>query len=375
MPRSPIKHIAKSLIYLNRRGAESAEKNARKLFGDSAGSQLCVLCVSAVQSLCLLRDSAPPVGGVPSSIHLLKRLANSGLLAGLLMIAATPALAGISGLSADNVPWQALHYQAARGIATLNVDIRLNPVAPDHVQAAGAAANGLPALPAPYGPMVELRAVIDLATLFGNYRTDDRIWLRPGNIAAVEREKVRSGTKQYIKRFRYDANNAWRVRIRPDGKSQRKSPPEHWSDRETDRYQYRQAAAACPVVAEPGALFYLAGAHDFSDGNAIDLCVFSDSALFRMRVEPMGRETIDVDYTLTRKGKTERIRGSTQALRLQITAKPLPGAARNADFEILDFKGSQELLMDTKLRIPLRIQGSLPGMGRGDVDNSAGTRR
>ena len=298
-------------------------------------------------------------------------------LALTLCAALAPSLAnaGITGMNPADAKWQSLHYTASRGIATLTVDISLNELKRDTLIANTAAREGLPALAVPSGPVWALQANIHLKHLFGDYSTDDRLWIQPADAAVVEREKVRSGSKQYTKSYRYDGQATHRLRIRPDGKSQRKKPAAQWSDRDHSVYHYGNARKSCKIVSEPGALFYVAAAHDFSDGKAVQLCVFSDSALFHMNIKPVGRQTIEVNYALTKGGKTRQIKGHANALRLSVSPQKLPGFASNADFEVLDFKGEQTLFIDPELRIPLRISGSLQGMGKGDVDLSAVTLR
>ena len=298
-----------------------------------------------------------------------------GSLAALLAMIPLTALAGISGMSAKQVPWQSLHYEAARGIATLTVDITLKALPRDELNANTAAREGLPALHPPAGAVEQLQANIHLKHLFGDYSTADRLWFLPGNGAVIEREKVRSGSKHYIKSYRYQPNATHRLRIRPKNKAQRKQPPAQWSDRRHSTYGYRDARKFCKVVSEPGTLFYVAAAHDFSDGKPAQLCVFSDSALFHMTIQPQGQQTIEVNYALTQQGKTRQIKASVNALRLHISARRLPGFADNADFEVLDFKGDQTLFIDPQERIPLRISGSIQSMGKGDVNISAVTLR
>jgi len=296
-------------------------------------------------------------------------------LALVLTLAPLAAQAGISGMNPKDVSWQSLHYQASRGIATLTVDISLRPLSAKQVNASAAAREGLPALKPPAGPVQALQANIRLKHLFGDYRTADRLWFRPGNGAVVEREKVRSGSKQYVKSYRYDAKSTHRLRVRPDDKSERKLKPQQWTDRRHSVYGYRDARKSCKVVSEPGIVFYVVAAHDFSNGKPVQLCVFSDSALFHMTIQPIGTERIDVNYALTSKGKTSQIKGQVDALALRVTARKLPGFSDNADFEVLDFKGDQTLYIDPARRIPLRISGSIQGMGNGDVDITAVTLR
>jgi len=300
-----------------------------------------------------------------------------GLTTLLLAFVLPPANAGISGLKGSDVPWKHLHYEASRGIATLNVDLDLKPLSRATLKKATPAREGLPDLPLPATSieLYELRAVIHLKHLFGDYATDDKLWFRTDDLGAIQRQKTRSGNKEYVKTFRYQATGTHRLRIRPDGRSQRKKPSSAWTDRNHSFYNYTQALKYCKVVSEPGLLFFVAAAHDFSDNQPIQVCVFSDDSLFRMTIEPVGTQTIDVDYTVKKNGQQERIKGKTQALRLHISAERLPGGSKKADFEILDFKGSQELYIDPKRRIPLRISGSLPGMGKGDVDIASVTMR
>jgi len=301
-----------------------------------------------------------------------------GLLILLTAFVLPPAQAGISGLKGSDVPWTQIHYEASRGIATLNVDLDLQPLSRTTLTRNLPAHEGLPALPLPANSVeiYELRAKIHLKHLFGDYATDDKLWFRTDDLGAIQREKTRSGNKEYVKTFRYQSTGTHRLRIRPDGRSERKKPSSAWTDRSHSFYNYSQALKYCKVVSEPGLLFFVATANDFSDNQPVQVCVFSDDSLFRMTIEPVGRETIEVDYSLKKKnGKQEQIKGKVKALHLHITAKRLPGGSKKADFEILDFKGSQELYIDPKRRIPLRISGSLPGMGKGDVDISSVTLR
>jgi hypothetical protein len=312
----------------------------------------------------------------------LRRTGLSTLLLALVLPGALPgslpgAEAGISGLHGADVPWKHLHYEASRGIATLNIDLDLQPLSRTTLTRDLPAHEGLPSLPLPAKSVevYELRAKIHLKHLFGDYATDDKLWFRSDDLGAIQREKTRSGNKEYVKTYRYQPTGTHRLRIRPEGRSERKKPSSAWTDRNHSFYNYSQALKYCKIVSEPGLLFFVAAAHDFSDNQPVQVCVFSDDSLFRMTIEPVGDQTIDVDYKLKKNGKQERIKGKAKAMHLHITAKKLPGGSKKADFEILDFKGSQELYIDPKRRIPLRISGSLPGMGKGNVDISSVTLR
>lgn len=292
-----------------------------------------------------------------------------------LALSGLAAEAGISGLSGDDVRWSHLHYGASRGIATLNVDLDLAAVPAGQLDQAKAAADGLPGLVVPHGQVLELRARIHLKHLFGDYITDDRVWFNGHDAGAVQRRKERTGNKEYVKTYRYQPTGTHRKRVRPADKAQRKKPAADWTDRSLDTYNYGAARQQCKVVSEPGLLFFVASAHDFSDNRPVQLCVFSDDSLFHMTIEPVGRETIPVDYSLTKNGKRTRVKEDLLALRLRVTPTLLPGGSDKADFEILDFKGSQDLFVDPARRLPVRISGSLPGMGRGDVNVDAVTLR
>ncbi|MCU7959804.1 MAG: DUF3108 domain-containing protein [gamma proteobacterium symbiont of Bathyaustriella thionipta] len=277
-------------------------------------------------------------------------------------------LAAAPLMNPDVIVWKSLHFEAVQGMAHLAVDINLSTVSHQRLQAGSAAGEGLPALAFPANQVWQLLAGIRLEHILGNYNTQDHFWFLPANAAVIEREKIRSGGKQYVKRYRYQPNATHRLRIRPDNKKEYKRSATEWSDRKHTVYSYQGKAESCGMVSEPAMLFYVASAHDFSDGQPMRLCVFSDSALFTMIIQPDGFEKIDVDYTLRQKDTSHRVQGSIHALRLRVSAKRLAGFSDDAEFEVLDFKGNQTLFVDPQQRIPLRIYGSVQGMGEGSAD-------
>lgn len=292
-------------------------------------------------------------------------------VAGAAMLAATllsplSACAAPSALSRPRLVWSQLHFEASRALATLTLDIDLNTVAPAAV-AAAAQHRSLPAFSEPDAAVTQLHARFAIDSLLRDYRVEERLWFADDDQRVLSREKRLVGDDGFVKQFRYTADAAHRLHLwRREGDAA--DPVDAWTGHRLKRYPYGQARADCDTVSEPAVLFYLLAQHDFGDGRAVERCVFSDSALFRMRIEPVGEATVDAALWLGANNSGVRVEQPRRALRLRVSATPLPGAADDAEFEVFDFKGRLDLLVDRQWRLPLRLEGDLPGVGRGAVE-------
>lgn len=278
--------------------------------------------------------------------------------------------AGSDSLPQSQLAWSELHFEASRALATLTVDIELAAAAPESVNAA--AIHGvLPEIAVADGAVTQLHARFAVDSLFRDYRVEERVWFAADDQRALLREKRLQGDDGFVKQFRYSADAAHRLHLWRRGEDA-SEPPHTWSGRRLQRYPYGLAQGDCDAVSEPAVLFYLLARHDFSDGRAVERCVFSDSAVFRMRIEPVGGESVDAALWLRApNGVSEHVKQSRPAQRLRVSATPLSAAADSAEFEILDFKGRLDVLLDRQWRLPLRLEGDLPGVGRDVVELSS----
>jgi hypothetical protein len=118
-------------------------------------------------------------------------------------------------------------------------------------------------------------------------------------------------------------------------------------------------------VSDPSALFYWLSAVDpESLREARTLIVYSKSLLNPVSVRYLGTEEIRVRYDLhgtdDPEGNALEISGKVAALRFSLT----PGAGGDDELELLGLEGDLELYVDAERRVPLRVEGRVPPVGK-----------
>jgi hypothetical protein len=184
----------------------------------------------------------------------------------------------------------------------------------------------------------------------------------------LQRDKLRPGKNPYRKIYRFADDGAFRIRLEPANHAEAEQSSEHWTKIKESFYAYDGASSGCAAVSEPTLLLYRVPVLDLeTGGKAVSECVFLDDSLYRVRLEPQGRELREVDYSLSAGGAERRVTGNRDVVKVALRVEPLTRGADRADFELLELRGDIAIYLDAVSRVPVALSGERSGFGRIDI--------
>jgi len=189
----------------------------------------------------------------------------------------------------------------------------------------------------------------------------DTLWHDPRDLTAFGRFKERRGKKAYQKRARFGRGGVFVLRQAPIDGTEREKPSDGWTKVEKFFYP-RPVGSACRVVTESSALFYLVSAVELDAGESREVCIFSGKkGTFPVRMEAGKLERLEVAYLERRPGQQAAERKGVVDVR-RITVRPV-GGEDGEELELLGLEGEITLFLEETSRIPVRLEGSLSGVG------------
>lgn len=261
--------------------------------------------------------------------------------------------------------WTSLKYEASGAAGNVSTSLDLSASSAGEMQSHSHTA--LETLPIQNPPSRIMQLVIHgrAQSLFGNSGTRGRIWFDPDSGAVLQNDRLRQGKKPSHKLYRFGLDGAFRIRLDPENRAEAQRPSSDWTTLKESFYPYDPAAAGCEMVSHPALLLYLAANRDFQDNRrVVEICVFRDGGLYRVRLDPAGNETLVVDYALHRGGTTMAIGGLRDTLKLTLGVEPVSPGADPGDFELLELRGAIAIHLDTITGVPVRITGERSMLGR-----------
>lgn len=251
--------------------------------------------------------------------------------------------------------WNELRFTAKKLFLESTTDVRLDVV--DHESLAGVLREptdgeaGLRPGASPVARMV-------VSSRFGSRHDESSLWFELVNSRALQRLKIRHGSKAYQKTYRFAAGGVHSHRVAPE-EGEARLPPEHWSKIE-DRF-YPHGSEGCPVVIEPTALLHRLAEHPPAVGQSLELCAFSDKTTHRIVAENKGLHRVVVDYLTYLPGVEIPVRQQGETLLLRLEVRP---AAEDDELELLGLEGAVEIWIDPGLRLPVRVVGKVGFLGK-----------
>jgi len=268
------------------------------------------------------------------------------------------------------VAWKTLSFSASKWGNTVTTTVALESVDAGEAAAEAVEADRGDPVQASSARIfrIDVLTAIDLA-LAPAVRLINRFWFDPAGPAVLFGESSRLGQDEYLRRFRFTRQGAYRFRREPATPEEAGLPPERWSDAKGSFYPYDPSAWGCGQVAEPNVLIYLFG-HIILDPvePTPPLCVFHKRQLYRVAVLHRGGETAEVSYRV-RVGDRDVVKaGGTRTAKLALEATPLGEFEGEAEgFSFLGFKDQVEVLLDPASRLPVMIRGDIPPIGRSEL--------
>lgn len=196
-----------------------------------------------------------------------------------------------------------------------------------------------------------------------------RLWLAGSDAAAFQRDELSRGRRYKV--YRYADAGVYTETRRPAG-GERGKPHARWSLVDARYSPYPVSLEAGQRVAGPLALLLAVSAAPLDEaGDTAELLVLSKGQLVDVELRVISRETLSLRYTEVSRAGTREVSGAVDVLRIGVRGRRtgarggLGGAGlESADLELMGLKGDLEILLDEDSRIPLRISGRTPILGR-----------
>ena len=271
-------------------------------------------------------------------------------------------------LRSPETGWVSLDYEAKAMSGRVSTSLALGDASIGELSAPPYQLPADAPAPLPAQHMLVLRVEGRAKALIGGYTSEGSVWFDARTGAVLQRDKLRPGKKPYRKVYRFADDGAFRIRLEPGNRAEAEQSPEHWTKIRENFYPYDGAGSDCAVVSEPTLLLYRVPLLDLeTGGKAVSDCVFLDDSLYRVRLEPQGRELRDVDYTVTAAGAERRVTGNREVVKVALRVEPLTRGADSADFELLELRGDIAIYLDADSRVPVALSGERAGFGRMDI--------
>ncbi|HAJ91585.1 MAG TPA: hypothetical protein DCO71_03025 [Gammaproteobacteria bacterium] len=206
--------------------------------------------------------------------------------------------------------------------------------------------------------------------------TQTRLWFNADDGLPLQLIRMRQGSKPSRKLYRFGSNRVYRLRSNPANKAETGQPPEHWSQTSESFYPLPDPDRECPAILESSQLLTLLSNPDqVLSEQPVALCMFDRKHVYRVGLQSLGREQLDVDYLQVSAGQETRIRRTLETLHVALTSRPLKGVQGDVEpFSLLGLKDEIHLLLSESGRIPLRIRGQVTGFGVIDLELKKLTR-
>jgi hypothetical protein len=270
-------------------------------------------------------------------------------------------VSAVTDAGRPEVNWISLRYAATRLGVSLSTTLELAQASRQDMLTPPYAAFRDEPFQTESGGVLRLDIHAHAETTFDSYDTEGRVWFAPGNIAVLQRDRLKPGPGGSRKTYRYAADGALRIRTEPNSRDEGRQPPARWTKVKQDFYPYDLLAAGCDRVTSPELLLYRASSQDSVNGG-IPHCVFVDDALYRVWLESRGEASRPVDYAVKTGGTTRQVNGKRKTLKLTLRVEPITAGADPAAFELLELRGAIAIYLDSGNRLPVLITGERAGV-------------
>jgi hypothetical protein len=255
-----------------------------------------------------------------------------------------------------DVNWISLRYAANRFGVSLSTTLELAVSSRQEMQAPPYAMLRNESFQTVAGGIMRLDIHAHAETALDNYNTEGQVWFASGNIAVLQRDRLKPGPDGSRKIYRFAGDGALRIRLEPNSRNEGRQPPASWTKIKRNFYPYNLPAAGCDLVTSPELLLYRASSRDPVNGG-IPYCVFVDDSLYRVWLESRGEVLRHVDYAVKSGGTKHEVRGDRRTLKLSLRVEPITPGADPAAFELLELRGAIAIYLDPDTRVPVLITG------------------
>ena len=270
-------------------------------------------------------------------------------------------------LDANQVPWTSLFYQTRSFIVDVDVDVHLESLSADEVNAALIKAQQGDAVQVPGQGAYKLTNNILVDSIVQPpVKIANHIWFDPKDATALGRMRLRQGEDDFKKIYRFTRQGVFRHRIEPKDQKEAGKDPEKWTDVRDTFYAYDLDQLGCANVSERLLLIYISSALEkFENNKPLLLCVFAKRQLFQVQLKSVGLQSVKIDYIEKDKQAEHHRKDEVEAHKILLESQPLKSDLPKVEnFSFLGFHKNITFFIHPTSKLPLQISGEMPRAGK-----------
>jgi hypothetical protein len=191
-------------------------------------------------------------------------------------------------------------------------------------------------------------------------------WFIPHDGTVLGRLRLRLGKDDFKKSYRFTRQGVFRHRLEPENKKEASLKPEKWSDSLDTFYPYSPVQSGCVNVTDRLLLVYIASAVGMQEGSQpLSVCVFGKRSLFRVRLKPIGIQSIKSDFTEVNQQTENRRKGKLDALKVDFDVRLMASDPKiDENFSFLGLRDNISIYIEPETNLPIQIRGDIPSVGK-----------
>ena len=266
--------------------------------------------------------------------------------------------------SSDGAPWRMLEFERKSIWGTAKARIELNEKS--SAELANAWQN--PGRQDYLMPLGESVWELTVAATVGSNRARLQLLMEPTSTAIYQRDRFTVGRKNRRNKFyRYHREGVSRIRRDPQP-DEVSLPPAQWSQSLLQEITFPRLPAD-RVVTAPYALLILTSALPLTADASAAFYVHTDYNLYRVVLQRGIDTRVKASYLLLDSdGQSRRYKEDRRAETIHLQLESTEQAPDKPDFELLGLSGEITVLIDSETRLPLRVIGTAPRVGKAHLD-------
>ena len=260
----------------------------------------------------------------------------------------------------SNLPqWKALHYRLSLLFVSAEADIQVRKPDRDEVMSALINPAGLRVI----RPGPEVYELLIKTDNLGR-RSESRVWYTP-DFKMLQMSRFDSGKRHRRKVFRYLQDGFWSFQRNPKN-DEEADDESKWSEEATKVVHKPEALKSVSVI-EDSLLFHMVATLPLrKKGDSYDYYSYINDAVFKNRLEVVGKRDVEVDYVEKYPGREKWVEGDTELVHIRVISQAVD-AKNQDDFEIMGLKGALSLYVDAKTGVLVQLSGDVDYLGRVDI--------
>ena len=270
-------------------------------------------------------------------------------------------------LDADKIRWSHLELGAKSVWVDVNVNVRLESQSRSKMQGELLENRKGDAIPVPESGGFKLTTdILSDAAFKPPVHKKNRVWFIPHDGTALGRFRLRRGKEDFKKVYRFTRQGVFRYRQEPKNRQETSLNPEQWTDTNDTFYEYRPAQLGCAGITDRLLLIYIAAAAGMSERKQpLSVCVFGKRALFQVKLQPAGMESIRADFVEMKQQTETHREGNIQAFKINLEARLLEyNSGFDENFSFLGLRKNISIHIEPETGLPIQISGDTPSSSK-----------